>query len=82
MNGAGQPFDLVFLDPPYRDSEDTSETGSVGRYLSRLGAGAGSKPLVVLHHSARVRFETVPAPTWQLSESRTFGTHAITVLKR
>ena len=82
LDGSGQPFDLVFLDPPYRDSEDTSEAGSVGLYLSRLGAGAGSKPLVVLHHRAKVRFEPVPAPAWQLAESRAFGTHAITVFKR
>ena len=82
LDRAGQPFDLVFLDPPYSDSQDTSEAGCVARYLSRLGEGADSKPLVVLHHRAKFRFETVPAPAWQLAESRTFGTHAITLLKR
>lgn len=77
----GEPFDLLFLDPPYRDSEDTSETGAVSRYLTRLAAIHRSSPLVVFHHRATVRFQTSVAERWQVVDCRTFGTHTVTFLE-
>lgn len=78
----GRPFELVFLDPPYRDSEDSSESGAVKRYLLRLGNVADNRPLVVLHHAAKVRFETEDTDMWRLWDRRNYGTHAVSFFLR
>ena len=78
----GAPFDLVFLDPPYADSDDTERDGRVRRYLQRLseqGAGAG---LVVLHHRASVRFDLSDDEGWQVADRRTFGSNGVTFFQR
>ena len=75
----GKSFDLVFLDPPYRDSRDASDRGPVQRYLARLRRDVGKTPLVVLHHPSAVRYEPPLAGTWQIADHRTFGTNAITI---
>jgi 16S rRNA (guanine966-N2)-methyltransferase len=75
----GQPFELIFLDPPYRESLDTSDRGDVRRYLARL-AGSGSRGcLVVLHHSATVRFLAQEDDCWRIDDYRVYGTSAITL---
>jgi 16S rRNA (guanine(966)-N(2))-methyltransferase RsmD len=75
---AGRPFDLVFLDPPYRDSGDSSPRGAVRRYLKRLLRATGTRPLVVLHHNARTCYQLDPEEGWCIEEQRTFGSSAIT----
>jgi 16S rRNA G966 N2-methylase RsmD len=77
-----QPFELLFLDPPYRDSEDSSDRGAVRRYLARLGELEENKPLVVLHHSAGVRFESGPGDVWRVVDQRTFGTSSVSFFTR
>jgi 16S rRNA (guanine966-N2)-methyltransferase len=77
---SGRPFGLVFLDPPYRDSKDTSETGAVCRYLRRLGLPEGTTPLVVLHHEVSERFGSPLGDGWRLIKHRTFGTNALSFL--
>jgi len=79
---ADQSFGLVFLDPPYRDSRDTSETGAVCQYLRRLADAGRSTPLVVLHHQASERFGAVLADGWHLIKHRIFGTNALSFLLR
>jgi 16S rRNA (guanine(966)-N(2))-methyltransferase RsmD len=74
---AGRPFDLVFLDPPYRDSADTSESGLVRRYLKRLGESEENPPFVVLHHRAADRFTSEPTERLQIVKQRTFGTNML-----
>lgn len=76
------PFDLVFLDPPYRDSQDTSENGAVRRYLARMGRPDDDKPLVVLHHSVTARYEAQATDLWRIVDQRTFGTNSITFFVR
>lgn len=42
-----RPFDLIFLDPPYADSDDVHEAGRVRQFLADLArpfAGAPSRP--------------------------------------
>ncbi|UCC31244.1 MAG: 16S rRNA (guanine(966)-N(2))-methyltransferase RsmD, partial [Phycisphaerales bacterium] len=78
----GRPFDLIFLDPPYRDSEDTSSQGAVRRYLARLGELEDNTPLVVLHHGARVCFETEPTEPWRVMDRRTLGGNSVTLFAR
>jgi len=71
-------FDLVFLDPPYADSADDSESGAVCRYLRRLDRVVDQKPLVVLHHHRSVRFAEVAGDPWRVVKQRTFGTNTVT----
>lgn len=78
----GRPFDLVFLDPPYRDSQDTSEGGPVRGYLCRLRQIEENRPLVVLHHNAKVRFDTLPIDPWRIVDQRTSGSHTVAFFAR
>jgi len=78
----GQAFELIFLDPPYRDSQDTSDVGAVRRFLARLGEIEKSKPLVVLHHSAKVYYQGKSGDLWRVVDRRTLGTNSITFFER
>lgn len=79
---AGAPFDLILLDPPYRDAYDTSDAGPVRRYLGRLAAEPSGDMTVVLHHPKQVTFELPTDETWRTVLSRTFGSNGITVFAR
>jgi 16S rRNA (guanine(966)-N(2))-methyltransferase RsmD len=76
------PFDLVLLDPPYRDSADSTEPGTVRRFLSRLAETAGNGRVVALHHPAHVRYTLPSDGAWRTLKARTFGTNGITLLAR
>lgn len=73
----GRGFDLVFLDPPYRDSQDTSPKGPVLRYLNRLAARCEKEPIVILHHRPAFSFSVPPGSRWQISDTRSFGSSGI-----
>ncbi len=81
-DAAGEPFDLVFLDPPYVDSADTTSQGAVPQYLARLGEVDGKRPLVVLHHRAGGEQAFDSIDRWRVVERRTFGTGEIAFLER
>jgi 16S rRNA (guanine966-N2)-methyltransferase len=76
----GAPFDLVFLDPPYADSDDASANGLVRRYLRRLAEAGGARTLVVLHHRASVRFVTEDTETFRVVDRRESGSNGVTFL--
>lgn len=78
----GQPLELVFLDPPYSDSNDSSKTGTVAQYLARLGENGHPTPLVVLHHKAKVVYETGVCPGWIVADTRTIGSNALTFFEK
>ncbi len=78
----GRPFDLVLLDPPYRDSEDVSDDGVVKRYLGRFGELDENRPLIMLHHQATVRFEAGATDLWRIVDQRSFGTNTVTFFER
>ncbi len=82
LDAEGQPFELVFFDPPYRASQDTSRCGGVRQYLARLGRRDDNKPLVVLHHHVKVRFETRASEVWRIVDQRTYGTNSVTFFRR
>ena len=76
-------FDLIFLDPPYRDSKESDVNGPVGRFLTRLtepGVGVPNLlPLVVLHHSGRVSFLQIDVPgPWVVWDERQMGSSGVT----
>jgi len=78
----GGVFDLLLLDPPYVDSGDSSDRGHVCRFLARLGRRADLRPLVVLHHEARVAYPERIEGSWQVRDRRTFGTNGVTIFER
>ena len=68
VGGPPEPFDLVFLDPPYDLDEEL-----LGRILDRLTAGwLAEDNLVIVERSARS-----PQPSWSagmaLQQTRTYG---------
>ncbi len=73
----GVPFDLVFLDPPYRDSLDSSRKGRIWMYLLKLAQHAKPGQLVVFHHPTKVGFDDSPDDGWVLLEQRRFGTSVV-----
>lgn len=75
----GQPYDLVFLDPPYAESEDSSESGHVRRWLRRAARETQRRPLVVLHHFAKVPYEQCPEEGWSILDHRSYGTNSVTM---
>jgi 16S rRNA (guanine966-N2)-methyltransferase len=77
----GGPFPLVFLDPPYRESLDTSPTGSICEFLTRLPF-APDGTLVVLHHPATVDWAKTGPPGWSVADARHIGTNGITIFAR
>jgi 16S rRNA (guanine(966)-N(2))-methyltransferase RsmD len=78
----GQPFELILLDPPYRDSLDPSPDGPVQKFLARLAESPDNRPLVLLHHPAEVRYVLSNEQRWRAVDVRTFGTHAVTLFAR
>lgn len=75
-------FDLVFLDPPYKDTQNAGSDGLVGAFLRQIAENpsCGSKlPLVVLHHFTKVRFSEMPiAAEWVIFDERRIGSSAVT----
>lgn len=78
----GQPFGIVFLDPPYTDTEKTSDGSLLARYLARLAASKDNRPVVVLHHATKSRIRDDTFHVWRIVDRRTFGTSAMTVFIR
>lgn len=76
-------FDLIFLDPPYRDTEDPSASGRVFAFLERAGRGSGSRlPMVVLHHQSKISFADAGSPAlWDVFDQRNSGTSAVTFFR-
>lgn len=77
-------FDLVFLDPPYADSEDAGTSGHVRRFLATLGrdgADREPRPLVVLHHDHKVRYELTADEPWAIVDERAIGSNRITIFR-
>ena len=79
---AGDPFDLILLDPPYVDTRDVSPGGTVRRYLGRLAEREDNCPLVILHHAASGSFEVESGEWWRIVDRRVHGTNAITMFMR
>lgn len=77
-----EPFNLVFLDPPYRASEDVTKSGSVWQFLDSLSGDPIQDMLIVLHHPAKVEFPELVADRWRVDDVRTFGSNSITLFKQ
>ncbi len=78
-------FDLVFLDPPYKDTQNADSEGLVGTFLRRVGGkeSIGNKvPFVVLHHFGKVKFSGMKLEEpWEIWDERRIGSSAVTFFK-
>ena len=79
---AKNPFDLIFLDPPYRDSEDVTESGAVAGLLKRLDENAPAESVVLLHHPLTAAFDAPRTDGWIVSGAKHIGSNAITLFSR
>lgn len=75
---ASEPFDLIFVDPPYADSRDCGLDSDLGKLLTGL-----SQPQILSREGTVViRHEAVSKPaknygSIELSQSRTYGSMAL-----
>lgn len=81
---SGDDFGLVFLDPPYRLSEDVSPTSLMGRLVGRLGSTIplANDALAVWRHDAAIHLPTELPGGWISIERRVWGTMAVVMMKR
>ncbi len=80
----GGAFGLVFVDPPYRLSEDITESSVAGRVSARLGKEIPmlpDAPIVWRHDEACMLPDPMPGG-WRVAERRTWGGMAISLLTR
>lgn len=85
------PFDLIFLDPPYKQAEDTSPDGGVRRFLRSLTASRSAasvsntgdavvySTLLVLHHPAATVYQLDLTDPWRVIDDRIIGSNRITL---
>ncbi len=77
-------FDLVFLDPPYRLSEDLGPGSVMDRVLRRLGREIpiSDAAMLLWRHPSKTTLPDGLAGGWASSERRAWGTMAVTMLTR
>jgi len=77
-------FELIFLDPPYKDTQNAQADGPVGKFLMRIAESTVQVPrrivpMVVLHHFEKVRFSQLDAPApWVVWDERQLGSSGVT----
>jgi 16S rRNA (guanine(966)-N(2))-methyltransferase RsmD len=76
------PFQLIFLDPPYRDAMDATTGGSVLKLMRRISPFAVPAAYLVLHHPGDVEYNNAAAGDWTAVTSRRFGTNGVTFFQR
>ena len=77
-------YSLVFVDPPYHLSRDSSATGPMGRLLEGLGRWVRLSPeaLVVLRHERKYSYDIVAYECFGGFERREYGSMAVTIMSR
>jgi 16S rRNA (guanine966-N2)-methyltransferase len=77
----GKGFDLIFLDPPYRLSEETAPGSVMHRIVSRLGTDivVSEKASLLWRHDANCILPDTMANRWCIVERREWGGMAITM---
>ena len=75
-------YALVFVDPPYRTSRDSSAAGPVGTLLARFPTEAGLSPdaVVLLRHEQRCSYDAIPYGPLRAFDRREYGRMAVTFL--
>ena len=77
-------FGLVFVDPPYHLSEDTSDGSPAGRVFAGLGTRIATLPetLVLWRHDDKCRLPQAAPGGWMTVERRAWGSMAITMFQQ
>ncbi len=77
-----QRYRVVFVDPPYRLSWDSSSEGPTGRFLARLSEQPTLEPsvVVVLRHERETSYDKIPYGRLCSGQRREYGTMAVTWL--
>lgn len=71
--GFGEPFDVIFIDPPYAYGTD-----ECNQLLADLAAGSATNTNTVIMLERSVRSEDPQAPEgWKITESRNYGETAV-----
>jgi len=77
----GVTWDLVFVDPPYKDSRDTKAEGKLGALLRRISGQVPAGCLVVVRHESGV--ELLPSyERLTVSDRRDYGKMALTFYRQ
>lgn len=71
--------DLMFVDPPYVDSNDLSPSGRVAKFVHDLIQRKAGPMVIVLHHRKQ-GIELAPPSGSTLIDYRTYGSNAVTFL--
>jgi len=82
-SGGGE-FGLIFVDPPYRLSEDVTETSVAGLLSARLGEQIPTLPdaVVIWRHDDACHLPDPMPGGWRVVERRSWGGMAISLLNR
>lgn len=81
-NADGQGFDLMFLDPPYRDVENVGPDGLLRSFLRTIAPASAAGTLIVFHHPATVTLTLSSEDQWTVEDRRILGTNGVTLLLR
>lgn len=73
--------ELMFLDPPFAESADPTDSGLVYRFLAALRQPSETPSVVVLHHESKVTYGSGIAG-WDVSDARTYGSNRVTFFAR
>ncbi len=77
-------IELIFVDPPYRDSRDSTPSGRVSRLLASPAVAAilADDSLVVLRHEAKVQYDRCAYGCLGATDVRRYGSMSITYMER
>lgn len=72
-------FDLILLDPPYRQAQDVTEGGQVLRFLRRVESRYDHELTILLHHPKDVTWSLPDGGPCRVVMERTIGSNGITL---
>ncbi len=79
--GSERKCDLIFIDPPYADSSQTTEASALGKLLILLGEQAAADGIVVVRTNQRSELLERYGRLEKI-ERREWGTMAVTILQK
>ncbi|HWL92127.1 MAG TPA: RsmD family RNA methyltransferase [Phycisphaerae bacterium] len=80
----GRGFSIIFIDPPFRLSQDLRPESTMGRVIARLGNQIPTEldALLLWRHDEALRLPDKLAETWQTTDRRAWGTNAISLYEQ
>ncbi len=77
-------FSIVFVDPPFKLSENVTPGTVMGQVIARLGNQIPVEPdaLVLWRHDEACKLPATLPGGWTCTDSRSWGTNAITLFER